>query len=165
MMMTSAMKLKGDWKGSIFCLTALCLTRPGNVYRHIEFSDLLTYFLRSYLTMDINHTLHAEPLGASKTWSTHPWAQGGEQERTIGKRAGGVGGFFSQTYLVTLVPESRGSQLCDDLIASTCRLVYIRLWRTFVFEFTPTRDRCYDFKNIFAEKFSENIGVFGSNYC
>jgi hypothetical protein len=25
-----------------------------------------------------------------------------------------------------------------------------------------TRDRCYDFKNIFAEKFSENIGVFDS---
>jgi hypothetical protein len=23
-----------------------------------------------------------------------------------------------------------------------------------------TRDRCYDFLNIFAEKFSENIGVF-----
>jgi hypothetical protein len=28
-----------------------------------------------------------------------------------------------------------------------------------------TRDRCYDFLNIFAEKFSENIGVFYSNYC
>jgi hypothetical protein len=26
-----------------------------------------------------------------------------------------------------------------------------------------TRDRCYDFKNIFAEKFSKNIGVFCSN--
>jgi hypothetical protein len=25
-----------------------------------------------------------------------------------------------------------------------------------------TRDRCYDFKNIFAEKFSEKIGVFES---
>jgi hypothetical protein len=23
-----------------------------------------------------------------------------------------------------------------------------------------TRDRCYDFLNIFAEKFSENVGVF-----
>jgi hypothetical protein len=23
-----------------------------------------------------------------------------------------------------------------------------------------TRDRCYDFENIFAKKFSENIGVF-----
>jgi hypothetical protein len=28
-----------------------------------------------------------------------------------------------------------------------------------------TRDRCYDFLNIFAEKFSEKIGVFCSNYC
>jgi hypothetical protein len=28
-----------------------------------------------------------------------------------------------------------------------------------------TRDRCYDFLNIFGEKFSENIGVFCSNYC
>jgi hypothetical protein len=27
------------------------------------------------------------------------------------------------------------------------------------------RDRCYDFLNIFAEKFSEKIGVFCSNYC
>jgi hypothetical protein len=26
------------------------------------------------------------------------------------------------------------------------------------------RDRCYAFKNIFAEKFGENIGVFRSNY-
>jgi hypothetical protein len=26
------------------------------------------------------------------------------------------------------------------------------------------RDRCYDFKNIFAEKIGENIGVFCSNY-
>jgi hypothetical protein len=25
--------------------------------------------------------------------------------------------------------------------------------------------QCYDSKNIFAEKFSENIGVFGSNCC
>jgi hypothetical protein len=25
-------------------------------------------------------------------------------------------------------------------------------------------DRCYDFLNIFAENFSENIGVFCSNY-
>jgi hypothetical protein len=25
-------------------------------------------------------------------------------------------------------------------------------------------DRCYDFKNIFAEIFGENIGVFSSNY-
>jgi hypothetical protein len=28
-----------------------------------------------------------------------------------------------------------------------------------------TWDRCYDFLNIFAEKFSENIDVFCSNYC
>jgi hypothetical protein len=28
-----------------------------------------------------------------------------------------------------------------------------------------TRDRCYDFLNIFAETFSKNIGVFCSNYC
>jgi hypothetical protein len=27
------------------------------------------------------------------------------------------------------------------------------------------RDRCYDFLNIFAEKFSEKFGVLGSNYC
>jgi hypothetical protein len=27
---------------------------------------------------------------------------------------------------------------------------------------TRTRDRCYDFLNIFAEKFSEKIGVFDS---
>jgi hypothetical protein len=26
----------------------------------------------------------------------------------------------------------------------------------------PTWDRCYDFKNIFAKKFSEKIGVFDS---
>jgi hypothetical protein len=26
----------------------------------------------------------------------------------------------------------------------------------------PTGDRCYDFLNIFAEKFSEKIGVFDS---
>jgi hypothetical protein len=26
-------------------------------------------------------------------------------------------------------------------------------------------DRCHDFKNIFAENFSKNIGVFCSNYC
>jgi hypothetical protein len=26
-------------------------------------------------------------------------------------------------------------------------------------------DRCYDFLNIFGEKFSENIGIFCSNYC
>jgi hypothetical protein len=29
----------------------------------------------------------------------------------------------------------------------------------------PIWDRCYDFKNIFAENFGENIGVFCSNYC
>jgi hypothetical protein len=29
---------------------------------------------------------------------------------------------------------------------------------------TNSWDRCYDFENIFAEKFSENIGVFCSNY-
>jgi hypothetical protein len=28
----------------------------------------------------------------------------------------------------------------------------------------PGKNRCYEFKNIFAEKFSENIGVFRSNY-
>jgi hypothetical protein len=30
------------------------------------------------------------------------------------------------------------------------------------------RDRCYDFKNIFAEKFGENIGVFSqttASFC
>jgi hypothetical protein len=27
----------------------------------------------------------------------------------------------------------------------------------------PTRDRCYDFKNILAKKFGEKIGVFGQN--
>jgi hypothetical protein len=31
--------------------------------------------------------------------------------------------------------------------------------------FSVTRDRCYDFKNIFAKKLSKNIGVFCSNYC
>jgi hypothetical protein len=30
--------------------------------------------------------------------------------------------------------------------------------------FWATWDRCYDFLNISAEKNSENIGVFGSNY-
>jgi hypothetical protein len=29
-------------------------------------------------------------------------------------------------------------------------------------EDSATRDRCYDFKNIFAEKFCEKIGVFDS---
>jgi hypothetical protein len=29
---------------------------------------------------------------------------------------------------------------------------------------SQTWDQCYDFKNIFAEKFSENIGIFCSNY-
>jgi hypothetical protein len=28
-----------------------------------------------------------------------------------------------------------------------------------------SRDRCYDFKNIFPENFSQNIGMFFSNYC
>jgi hypothetical protein len=28
-----------------------------------------------------------------------------------------------------------------------------------------TWDRCYDFLNIFAKKFSEKNGVFCSNYC
>jgi sugar (pentulose or hexulose) kinase len=28
-----------------------------------------------------------------------------------------------------------------------------------------TRDRCYDFSNIFAKIFGENIGVFCSNHC
>jgi hypothetical protein len=27
------------------------------------------------------------------------------------------------------------------------------------------RDRCYDFLNIFDEKFSKHFGVFCSNYC
>jgi hypothetical protein len=35
----------------------------------------------------------------------------------------------------------------------------------FGLECRVTRDRCYDFLNIFAEKFSEKIGVFCSNYC
>jgi hypothetical protein len=30
---------------------------------------------------------------------------------------------------------------------------------------STTKDRCYDFLNIFAENFRENIGVFCSNYC
>jgi hypothetical protein len=29
--------------------------------------------------------------------------------------------------------------------------------------FLSARDRCYDFKNILAEKFAENIGVFTQN--
>jgi hypothetical protein len=33
------------------------------------------------------------------------------------------------------------------------------------FKKLPPRDRCNDFKNIFAEKFGQNIGVFCSNYC
>jgi hypothetical protein len=37
----------------------------------------------------------------------------------------------------------------------------------FYFYFRPfvrsSRDRCYDFVNLFAEKFSEKIGVFDSN--
>jgi hypothetical protein len=33
---------------------------------------------------------------------------------------------------------------------------------TFTREKNLPRDRCYDFLNIFAEKFSENIGVFDS---
>jgi hypothetical protein len=32
-------------------------------------------------------------------------------------------------------------------------------------KFCPIWDRSYDFKNIFAEKFRENIGVFCSNCC
>jgi hypothetical protein len=31
--------------------------------------------------------------------------------------------------------------------------------------FLTTRDRCCEFKNIFAQTFGENIGVFYSNYC
>jgi hypothetical protein len=31
-----------------------------------------------------------------------------------------------------------------------------------VLPITVTRDRCYDFLNIFAEKFCEKIGVFDS---
>jgi hypothetical protein len=35
-------------------------------------------------------------------------------------------------------------------------------WATFWVDFSPSiRDRCYDFFNIFAKKFSEKIGVFG----
>jgi hypothetical protein len=37
--------------------------------------------------------------------------------------------------------------------------------RTANSERATSRDRCYDLKNIFAEKFSKNIGVFCSNYC
>jgi hypothetical protein len=33
-------------------------------------------------------------------------------------------------------------------------LSFLRIW-----------DRCYDFKNIFAENFGENVGVFCSSYC
>jgi hypothetical protein len=33
------------------------------------------------------------------------------------------------------------------------------------FQHRVTWDRCYDFLNIFAEKFSEKIGVFCINYC
>jgi hypothetical protein len=40
---------------------------------------------RSYLMTDVRRTLHAKPLGVSKTWSAHPGQQGSEQERTIGK--------------------------------------------------------------------------------
>jgi hypothetical protein len=37
--------------------------------------------------------------------------------------------------------------------AYQCSLSWVRIL---------TRDRCYDFLNIFAEKFSEKIGVFNS---
>jgi hypothetical protein len=40
---------------------------------------------------DVSCTLHAKPLGVSKTCSAHPGQQGGKQEITIGKRAGGEG--------------------------------------------------------------------------
>jgi hypothetical protein len=30
---------------------------------------------------------------------------------------------------------------------------------------SQTWDRCYDFLNIFDEKFGKNFGVFCSNYC
>jgi hypothetical protein len=33
---------------------------------------------------------------------------------------------------------------------------------TLVLAFSVTRDQCYDFKNIFAEKLSKKIGVFDS---
>jgi hypothetical protein len=38
----------------------------------------------------------------------------------------------------------------------------IRFFDLFICKFRVTRDRSYDFKNIFAEKFSEKIGVFDS---
>jgi hypothetical protein len=40
---------------------------------------------------DVRCTLCAKPLAVSKTPSAHPGQQGGEEERTIGKRAGGGG--------------------------------------------------------------------------
>jgi hypothetical protein len=44
-------------------------------------------WMRSQLTTDVRRTLHAKPLGVSKTSSAHPVQQGGERERTVGKRA------------------------------------------------------------------------------
>jgi hypothetical protein len=42
-------------------------------------------WMRSCLVTDVKRTLHAEPLGVSKTQSVHP----GQRERIIGKGAGG----------------------------------------------------------------------------
>jgi hypothetical protein len=39
--------------------------------------------------MDVSRALHVKPLSVSKKWSAHPSQQGGELERTIGKRTGG----------------------------------------------------------------------------
>jgi ribosomal protein S18 acetylase RimI-like enzyme len=40
---------------------------------------------------DVSRTLHAKPLGVSKTGSAHPGQKANKQERTLGKRAGGGG--------------------------------------------------------------------------
>jgi hypothetical protein len=63
---------------------------------------------------------------------------------------GNILGDFSQTHLVTLVPilVERNQRACPKLDGTPASAL-------------TTRDRCYDFsKNIFAEKFGENIGFF-----
>jgi hypothetical protein len=47
--------------------------------------------------------------------------------------------------------------LCSDI--RRCSLATVRSGDV------STWDRCHDFKNILAERFSKNIGVFCSNYC
>jgi hypothetical protein len=51
-------------------------------------------------------------------------------------------------------PEEAARYRLDDCLGGTSSTIHQ----------VSTGDRCYDFKNIFAEKISENIGVFGSNY-